>query len=252
MKRPGVSKKQPCDPDHEPDLHLISQMFPVPEEPRDPSIYLNFILEQGPNARMPIFTGTDTSGSSFHQRASDQGKNLQPEQQLSIANPLVAERSRQQQQQLQLSYQQATLSAEQQQQQQHAQVNQSASDSAIQPAAGNMGEPGLPTCSSSALAQLSQALAGLPHIPSFIPSALNNADNNNNFDPSILLLPPTNNAGGDVTDGTGIDAGSAAYQAGFMAAQAMFASSQQDQIEQQLLNDPAVFPYQPQEPPPGE
>jgi hypothetical protein len=57
MKRPGVSKKQVADPDHEPDFYKISEMHPVPEKAKDDSILLKCTIEGGPKARMPIYSG---------------------------------------------------------------------------------------------------------------------------------------------------------------------------------------------------
>jgi HSF-type DNA-binding len=54
MKRLGVAQKQPADPDHEPNLFKISEMFPVPERPEDDSIMLHSTIENGPRARMSI------------------------------------------------------------------------------------------------------------------------------------------------------------------------------------------------------
>lgn len=57
MKRPGVSEKQAADPDHEPDLYKISEVYAVPEKAEDDSILLHCTLEGGPKARMPIYSG---------------------------------------------------------------------------------------------------------------------------------------------------------------------------------------------------
>lgn len=57
MKRPGVSKKLAADPEHEPDLYKISELHPVPSKPVDDSILLQCILQGGPKARMPIYSG---------------------------------------------------------------------------------------------------------------------------------------------------------------------------------------------------
>lgn len=54
MKRPGVAQKVPSDPEHEPDLFKISEMFPVPEQAQDDSIMLHSTLQGGPRARMSI------------------------------------------------------------------------------------------------------------------------------------------------------------------------------------------------------
>ena len=64
MKRPGVSKKQVADPDHEPDFYKISEMHPVPEKAKDDSILLKFIIEGGPKARMPIYSGSISYSST--------------------------------------------------------------------------------------------------------------------------------------------------------------------------------------------
>jgi len=214
MKRPGVSKKQPLDAEHEPDLALISQMFPLPEEPRDPSIYLQFILDQGPNARMPIFSGGESAA------------HFQLPSQLTT-NESATDLSRQHQQQLEASYQEATWNTNNDDRQNY----QESRSSVEQSQSGN--RAAMPQ------QQLLQALSDLPHIPSYIPEPnMSDDPNMHNFGPSAIL--PPNASGSDM------DPGSAAYHAGFLAAQAMFVS-QQDQIEQQLLNDPAVFSYQPSE-----
>jgi HSF-type DNA-binding len=54
MKRPGVSQKAPVDPDREPDLYRISEIFPVPERAQDDSIMLFSTLNGGPKARISI------------------------------------------------------------------------------------------------------------------------------------------------------------------------------------------------------
>jgi hypothetical protein len=54
MKRPGVAKKLAADPDLEPDLDKISEMFPTPTESRDKSILLPSTINGGPRARMPV------------------------------------------------------------------------------------------------------------------------------------------------------------------------------------------------------
>lgn len=62
MKRPGVSKKVVVDPDHEPDLASISELHPVPiDAAPDESIYLHCTVQNGPKARMPIYTGSYSS-----------------------------------------------------------------------------------------------------------------------------------------------------------------------------------------------
>jgi len=62
MKRPGVAKKLPADPDHEPDLAKISELYPVPLEPADKeAILLPCVLQGGPKARMPIYSGLSSS-----------------------------------------------------------------------------------------------------------------------------------------------------------------------------------------------
>jgi len=207
MKRPGVSEKQPSDPDHEPELGLISQMFPVPEEPRDNSIFLQFILDEGPNARMPIFTGGE-SGSQFVSRK----KKAQP----TVSTGSADTSHSQQQQQASYAHSENQGQGAQKSHLQH----QASSDVQVQGTNNH--------------AQLSQALAGLPPIPPFIPSVNGGDSNLNNFDFSNFL--PSDGQGGN----SDTDPSSAAYHAGFMAAQAMFAS-QGDQIEQQLLSDPTIF-----------
>jgi len=62
MKRPGVAKKLPADPDHEPDLYRISELFPLPLKAADEeSILLPCTLQGGPKARMPIYSGSLSS-----------------------------------------------------------------------------------------------------------------------------------------------------------------------------------------------
>lgn len=56
LKRPGVAKKLVVDPEHEPDLHEISKLHPVPDRVIDDSVLLPFTLSDGPKARMPILT----------------------------------------------------------------------------------------------------------------------------------------------------------------------------------------------------
>ena len=63
MKRPGVAEKKTMDPDHEPDLRKISEVFPVPQGSNDESILLKCILENGPRARMPIYSGPSYKSS---------------------------------------------------------------------------------------------------------------------------------------------------------------------------------------------
>ncbi len=63
MKRPGVSQKQACDPEHEPDLYKISEMFPLKDKAPDDCILLDCTVQGGPKARMPIYTGTSLSSS---------------------------------------------------------------------------------------------------------------------------------------------------------------------------------------------
>ena len=65
MKRPGVAKKLPADPDHEPDLYRISELFPLPLKAADEeSILLPCTLQGGPKARMPIYSGSLSTMSS--------------------------------------------------------------------------------------------------------------------------------------------------------------------------------------------
>jgi hypothetical protein len=64
MKRPGISEKQVVDPEHEPDLYKISDMFPVPQKAEDESILLRCTLQGGPKARMPVYSGNLLSSSS--------------------------------------------------------------------------------------------------------------------------------------------------------------------------------------------
>lgn len=54
MKRPGVSEKVATDPENEPDLYKISEMFPVPLKAEDDNILLPCTIQGGPKARMPI------------------------------------------------------------------------------------------------------------------------------------------------------------------------------------------------------
>lgn len=57
MKRPGVNQKKTADPEHEPDLYAISEENPVPEKNDDDSVLLHCTVQNGPRARMPIYTG---------------------------------------------------------------------------------------------------------------------------------------------------------------------------------------------------
>ena len=208
MKRPGVSEKQPLDPDHEPDFALISQMFPVPEKPRNKSIFLQFILDHGPNARMPIVSEEEPSVPFLTKKRS---------QSYPPAEPLTG-----------LSITQESL--------EHAEPKR----------VSLQRQPGASTDTTKdqdISATISQALAGLPDIPPFIPSA-NGGGGGAGFELSAFL---NNEHGGN------LQTGSAAFQAGFLAAQGMFAAShgdqaaqgmfasQGDQFEQQLLNDPTIF-----------
>lgn len=55
MKRPGIFKKLPADPDHEPDLYRISEISPVPLKAEDEDMILLYsTLQGGPKTRMPI------------------------------------------------------------------------------------------------------------------------------------------------------------------------------------------------------
>ena len=64
MKRPGVKQKKTADPEHEPDLYEISQENPVPEKAdHEDSILLNCTVQNGPRARVPIYTGPATASS---------------------------------------------------------------------------------------------------------------------------------------------------------------------------------------------
>ena len=65
MKRPGVKQKKTADPEHEPDLYEISRENPVPEKAEfDDSILLNCTVENGPRARVPIYTGPAGSNNN--------------------------------------------------------------------------------------------------------------------------------------------------------------------------------------------
>jgi hypothetical protein len=64
MKRPGVSEKQPTDPEQEPDLFKISEEKPVTERAQDDSILLHCTLRGGPKARMPIVLGNLSSSTN--------------------------------------------------------------------------------------------------------------------------------------------------------------------------------------------
>ncbi|ACI65630.1 heat shock factor, DNA-binding [Phaeodactylum tricornutum CCAP 1055/1] len=63
MKRPGVAQKQAADPEHEPDLYKVSEMYAVPEKAEDDSILLQCTLQGGPKARMPIYSGALNNSS---------------------------------------------------------------------------------------------------------------------------------------------------------------------------------------------
>ncbi|CAB9505607.1 Heat stress transcription factor [Seminavis robusta] len=64
MKRPGVAEKRVVDPDLEPDFYKISEIYPVPQNADEESIFLQKTLESGPKARMPIITGHFKASSS--------------------------------------------------------------------------------------------------------------------------------------------------------------------------------------------
>jgi len=81
MKRPGVSKKLPAEPEHEPNLHAISEQFPVPEHRPDDSILLQCTINGGPKARMPIYSGAVSSAASAE---SPNMRNLAPVDQTSV------------------------------------------------------------------------------------------------------------------------------------------------------------------------
>jgi hypothetical protein len=84
MKRPGISKKQPADPDHEPDLGKISEMYPVPLKPADEeAILLPCILQGGPKARMPIYSGLSSLTSSV--AASSTTWKMEPQESKKVA-----------------------------------------------------------------------------------------------------------------------------------------------------------------------
>lgn len=55
MNRPGVSEKHASDPDHEPDLQKISELYPVPQKTDNASILHHCTLQ--PKARVPVFPG---------------------------------------------------------------------------------------------------------------------------------------------------------------------------------------------------
>ena len=55
MKRPGIAEKGIVDPDREPDLAAIAEIYPVPLKSVDEdAILLPGTLREGPNARMPV------------------------------------------------------------------------------------------------------------------------------------------------------------------------------------------------------
>ena len=55
MKRPGIAEKAASDPDHEPDLAKISEMYPIPlKSVEEEAILLPSTLRDGPKARMPV------------------------------------------------------------------------------------------------------------------------------------------------------------------------------------------------------
>ena len=85
MKRPGVSEKQAVDPDHEPDLYKISEIFPVPEKSDDESILLQCTLQGGPKARMPIYSASVVGSSQNTISTADGGANLTPSDQHALA-----------------------------------------------------------------------------------------------------------------------------------------------------------------------
>jgi len=70
MKRPGVAEKKVVDPDLEPDFSKISEMYPVPKNADEESMFLQKTLESGPNSRMPIITGHFLSNNSHQQQGN--------------------------------------------------------------------------------------------------------------------------------------------------------------------------------------
>jgi len=69
MKRPGVAVKQNSNPEHFPDLHRISEDYPVPERPEDH--FLSCCTLQGaPKARMPVLGGNHQQAIASYYSAS--------------------------------------------------------------------------------------------------------------------------------------------------------------------------------------
>jgi energy-converting hydrogenase Eha subunit B len=53
----GKNKKALVESEHEPDLFMISELYPLPEKAADGSIMLQCTMQGGPRARMPVYTG---------------------------------------------------------------------------------------------------------------------------------------------------------------------------------------------------
>lgn len=72
MKRPGVAEKVAVDPEHEPDLAKISEMYPVPLKPADEeTIMLPCILQNGPKARMTVQSLSSIANAAAPQQPQD-------------------------------------------------------------------------------------------------------------------------------------------------------------------------------------
>jgi len=76
MKRPGVNKKVAADPEHEPDLARISELHPLPTNAApDDSILLHCTVQNGPKARMPIYSGSLLTSSYSNTSQQQQPNN---------------------------------------------------------------------------------------------------------------------------------------------------------------------------------
>ncbi|CAB9526770.1 stress transcription factor A [Seminavis robusta] len=58
MKRPAKSQKELLETGDEPDFYKISEMYPVPERIDQETMLLQSTLQDGPQARMPIISGS--------------------------------------------------------------------------------------------------------------------------------------------------------------------------------------------------
>lgn len=78
MKRPAKSQKEILQTLNEPDFYKISQMYPVPDRPDDETMILKSTLQDGPQARMPIFTAGRTKSTSLSSAQEQPAESASP------------------------------------------------------------------------------------------------------------------------------------------------------------------------------